>query len=247
MDYRALYERVGAVTGWDFSRLSVIVEGRAWDFYEQVAGRCDADTLLLDLGTGGGEKLLKIAGAARLLVGVDVACAMLETARRNREAAGAGNVRFLRMDAAALQFPDGFFDVVSCRQGAFDVPEVARVLRPGGVFLTQQVAGGDKLNIKQAFGRGQGYGGHTDGPSQEAYIEAFGALGFDVQAFEYDATEYYATPDDLIFLLHNTPIIPDFGRDAHDFEALARFIDEHTTGKGIKTNSKRYMIIACKL
>ena len=60
----------------------------------------------------------------------------------------------------------------------------------------------------------------------------------------YNATEYYASMKDLIFLLKNTPIIPDF-----DIERDEKFLKEiekkYKTKKGIKTNSFRFLII-CK-
>ena len=65
-----------------------------------------------------------------------------------------------------------------------------------------------------------------------------------INSLDYDAKEYYQTPEDLLFLLKHTPIIPDFGSDARDFEILSEFIKKNQTEKGICTNSKRYLIIA---
>lgn len=56
----------------------------------------------------------------------------------------------------------------------------------------------------------------------------------------------YRTPEDLIFLLKHTPIIPNFGEEAEDFTILQSFIDVNSSEKGIRTNSKRFMIIAVK-
>lgn len=50
----------------------------------------------------------------------------------------------------------------------------------------------------------------------------------------------------LFFLLQNTPIISDFGKQTGDFETLSQFIESNRDDKGILTNSKRYMIIAKK-
>jgi SAM-dependent methyltransferase len=243
VDYKALYDRVGEVTGWDFGRLHVIEEGREWYFYDKIVEHCDPSTVLLDIGTGGGKKVLQIAPAVLLLVGVDISAEMVRVAQKSLRASQAKNVRFHQMAAQSLRFPENFFDVVSCRQAAFSPAEVARVLRQDGVFLTQQVSEADKLNIKQAFGRGQGFG-VPDGTLKERYIAELGELGFDVQTFEYDATEYYQTVEDMIFLLRNTPIIPDLGKDGRDFDTLARLIAENQTDKGIRTNSKRFMIVA---
>ncbi|MGM2834971.1 SAM-dependent methyltransferase, partial [Bacillus cereus group sp. Bce025] len=51
---------------------------------------------------------------------------------------------------------------------------------------------------------------------------------------------------DLIFLLKHTPIIPNFGEEEEDFNILQKFIKANSSEKGIRTNSKRFMIIAVK-
>jgi ubiquinone/menaquinone biosynthesis C-methylase UbiE len=154
-------------------------------------------------------------------------------------------VRFLQMDAEKLDFPNQFFNVISCRQAPFSAKEVSRVLADGGVFLTQQVSENDKFNIIDAFGRG--YAAFDDGTLKSTYIAELRDSGFrDIQAFDYDATEYYQSYEDLIFLLKHTPIISKFGEVENDFGVLKKFIEENQTNKGIKTNSKRFMIIARK-
>ena len=42
-------------------------------------------------------------------------------------------------DPSAIPFPDASFDIILNRHGAFDPAELFRLLRPGGVFLTEQV------------------------------------------------------------------------------------------------------------
>lgn len=73
------------------------------------------------------------------------------------------------------------------------------------------------------------------------------SAGFElVQVREYNITDYYNSPEDLIFLLKHTPIIPRFGEEEEDFTILQKFIDANSFEKGIRTNSKRFMIIAVK-
>ena len=56
--------------------------------------------------------------------------------------------------------------------------------------------------------------------------------GFElVQVREYDVTDYYSTPEDLIFLLKHTPIIPKFGEEEEDFTILEKFIDTNSSEK----------------
>ena len=244
IDYKAFYEQVGKTNGWDFSRVKCITEGLQPDFYTEVKKNCRTSDLLLDLGTGGGEAVLTIANALLLLVGIDQSAAMVETAIRNGARAGISNARFFQMEAAQLNFPESFFNVVSCRHSEFYPEEMAKVLTKGGIFLTQQVSEDDKLNLKEAFGRGQAFGAKA-GTLKENYITELCNAGFsDIQAYEFHITEYYQTAEDLIFLLKHTPIIPGFGHDEADFQTLQHFIKENQTDKGIQTSSSRFMLTA---
>ncbi|OBZ07622.1 SAM-dependent methyltransferase [Bacillus sp. FJAT-27264] len=243
VDYKDFYDRVGVLNGWDFSSMKCISEEAPWDFYREVTKRCQSSDLLLDIGTGGGEAILSIADTASLLVGIDQSAGMMETANRNLSSSGKSNVRFLEMNADQLEFPAHFFNVISCRHSPFSAKEVARVLSRGGIFLTQQVAEHDKLNLKEAFGRGQALG-TPGGTLKQQYLTELSEAGFsDIEAFDYTINEYYQTAEDLIFLLKHTPIIPGFGQNEEDFRILGRFIEANQRDQGIMTNSERFMII----
>lgn len=243
-EYKRFYDQVGKRNGWDFSKLQITSEGIKWDFYEEVLNRCKHTDVLLDIGTGGGESVLPLAPSLAFITGIDRSGPMVETANDNLEKSGLTNVEFLQMSADDLQFPVGFFDVVACRHAPFNSMEVAKVLKKGGIFLTQQVSEADKLNVKTAFGRGQSFG-EIDGISKEKYMQSLEEAGFaNVQALDYNATDYYHSPEDLIFLLKHTPIIPHFGQQRNDFDILKNFMEANWTRKGICTNSKRFLIIA---
>ena len=51
----------------------------------------------------------------------------------------------------ALPFEDSSFSLVVSRHESYVASEVARVLRPGGLFLTQQL-GGDSNGFRAALG-----------------------------------------------------------------------------------------------
>ncbi|PEB50512.1 SAM-dependent methyltransferase [Bacillus pseudomycoides] len=246
LDYKTFYDKVGRSNGWDFSKLKYITEGATWGFYDEVIRRCKPSDVLLDVGTGGGENVLKIASSALFMIGIDNSSGMIETAQSNLKKARVPNVRFFKMESGDLTFPHSFFDIVSSCHAPFTAAEVARVIKKDGTFLTQQVSEHDKLNLKEAFGRGQCLG-EKDGTLKEKYVRELRHAGFtDVQVLEYDAIDYYQTPEDLIFLLKHTPIIPRFGEREEDFDILKQFIRINKTEKGIRTNSKRFMIIANK-
>lgn len=246
INYKQFYNKVGRRIGWDFSKLKESEEGKKWDFIEEVSKKAKPVDTLLDIGTGGGEQVLKIADKVKSIIGIDNSGSMLHAADKNLEKSGYKNVKFIQMDAFKLKFPDNSFDLVTSRHCDFSPKEAYRVLRKGGHFMTQQVSEGDKINIKKTFGRGQAYG-VKDGILKDRYLKELKKVGFkNIKADEYNSINYYKTPEDLVFLLKNTPIIHDFGKNKKDFEILEKFIEEYKTPKGIKTNSKRFIITAKK-
>jgi len=100
------------------------------------------DERLLDIATGGGHTALAFAPHVHEVVATDLTPRMLEVAEAFIRQQGAANVTFLVADAEALPFPDADFDIVTTRIAPHHFPnprqyvrEVARVLRPGGVFV----------------------------------------------------------------------------------------------------------------
>jgi len=244
--YRKLYDRVGKNMGWDFRHLGETKKGRKWDFFQEVAKKAKKGDVVLDLGTGGGERVLEIADKVFLLIGIDLSSNMINTARKNLSKKGLKNVRFLQMDSSKLIFPDNFFDIVTSRHCDFSAKEVYRVLKKGGYFLTQQVSEYDKINIKKELGRGQSYG-KEDGSLKKRYLGELKKMGFKkIKSDDYDSIEYYKKKEDIVYFLKYTPTIPHFGKKPGDSEKLEKFFEKYTTKKGIKTNSKRFMITAKK-
>jgi SAM-dependent methyltransferase len=151
--------------GWDFSFL----RGRSssvplpWDYSGIVANLVD-DRPMLDLGTGGGEILSRLPArprrtvateawapnvpvAARRLARLGIPLVHCQAAPENvdqelsREPAAAEPAAAAQGDAQGerLPFRDGAFGLVISRHESFRASEVARVLAPGGRFVTQQV------------------------------------------------------------------------------------------------------------
>lgn len=116
---------------------------------DHVRARLSPAADLLELGCGYGRVLFELAGDAGTLTGVDTAARSLALARRNTPPGV--TCRFVEMDAAALEFRDGGFDVVICLQNGISafgvdreqlVREALRVCRPGGRVIFSSYARG---------------------------------------------------------------------------------------------------------
>ncbi len=97
---------------------------------------------VLDIGCGFGETALEIAqlvGPAGEVVGIDCTDAFLDIANRERDRAGAANVRYDLGDAQVCDLPEAYFDVAYSRFGVMFFQSAVRALRnanralkPGG-------------------------------------------------------------------------------------------------------------------
>jgi len=239
------YRKPGKVRGWDFSQIKFSSEGPRINYCRVVESYLDRNQKLLDIGTGGGEKFLKFAPKVKKAIGIDVDPKMVETARENLRKSGLSNVKFEVCDSEKLRFGGQEFDVVIDRQAPFNPKEVARVLKPGGVFITQQVSEGDKLNFKEIFRRGDSYG-IKSGTLKNRYLRELREAGMKIiEEKTANTIEYYRSMDDVIFLLANTPIVPDFDFEREQ-DKLKQIEERFKTKKGIRTNAERFLIVAKK-
>ena len=96
---------------------------------------------VLEYGCGGGQWSRWLAEAGARPIGLDLSFNQLRHAAALRERTGAA-FALVNADAERAPFADGSFDLVMCDHGAMTfgdpdrtVPEVARLLRPGGAFV----------------------------------------------------------------------------------------------------------------
>lgn len=242
---KEFYDKVGKIIGWDFSNLHVETQGEKWDFYSLVDNHLDKKMKWLDIGTGGGEKVLPLAEKVNMLIGIDYSQGMIDTAKKNLKKMNISNADFQRMNINDMTFSSENFDIITNRHSEINAKEIFRTLKKDGIFMTQQVENGNKQNIKDIFGRGQNYG--ESKLFMEECVRQLRKNGFsEIDYDSYDAQEYYRTEEDILFLLKNTPTIPDFGKINSDLKCFEEFVKKYMTEKGIVTNSKRFLITAKK-
>ena len=202
---------------------------------------------VLDLGTGGGERFLELAEYFGSGVGIDADPRMIAVAKEDTAKIVKCRVTFRKMDARALKFPDGAFDVVLNRHAPVYMDEIARVLEPGGYFITQQVGTRNHANICGLFGCGPG--GQYQRPAGQTvaeWAEAFSARGFAVRGRgEYDVAYYYLDAESLIFWLKALPVPEDFDIERH-WPQVDHALSAFGTPRGIATNVHRELLIVQK-
>ncbi|HEY1489358.1 MAG TPA: class I SAM-dependent methyltransferase [Micromonosporaceae bacterium] len=140
------------VEGWDFSWF----DGRAteerppWGYLRLISERMATATAALDIQTGGGEVTARIPTAPGSLSATESWPPNLAIARRNLAHLGPTVVQ--ADDDAPLPFDDGSFDLVVSRhptETRWD--EIARVLAPGGTYLSQQIGAGTNYELTEFF------------------------------------------------------------------------------------------------
>lgn len=137
-------------SGWDFSWLAARSTAGTlpWSYRREIASRAAATDTMLDMGTGGGERLARLSPRPPRTVATEawppnvaVAAARLRPLGIPvvRDEGAPDNTGQSGDDRGRLPFGDGVFGLVASRHEAFRAAEVRRVLAPGGTFITQQV------------------------------------------------------------------------------------------------------------
>lgn len=131
-------------TGWDFSHLDgrMLEEQPPWSYTQIARERMQNIDAVLDMGTAGGERFLKMRDRwPSTVVVTEEYPPNVELARKNLEPLGVRVVDTKLRNHEPMPFDDSEFGLILNRHAAFNVDEVARMLTFGGTFLTQQVHG----------------------------------------------------------------------------------------------------------
>jgi SAM-dependent methyltransferase len=151
------------VEGWDLTQLGarLRVEPLPWAFDAIVDRHARRSPDLLDLGTGGGEWLASLEHRPARTVATESWPPNVEVARERltplgidvvvTEAAAENVAQEPEERRGRLPFSSESFTLITSRHTAFVAAEVARVLAPGGTFVTEQV-GGDYGDFYEALG-----------------------------------------------------------------------------------------------
>lgn len=135
--------------GWDFSYISKrkSEEPLPWNYDKMVQQYINTNSILLDMGTGGGEHLLTLNHPYNNTFATEAYLPNFELCKSTLMPLGV-DVRQVFNDNY-LPFESDMFDIIINRQASFDINEVYRLLKPKGLFITQQVGGLNNMGLRR--------------------------------------------------------------------------------------------------
>ena len=229
------------IKGWTMGvELAGLGPGPPWSYMDRARELVADAKTVLDMGTGGGERVSELLdGYDGLAVATEGWSGNVHVASRALRQFGA---QVVHASGLNLPFANASFDLVLNRHEELTLADAARVVSPGGKFLTQQVGSNNWKELRAFFPR------QTDfGPLFETYRDGFLATGLTIERAEtHDTAVACHSLGDLVYLLTATPwTVPGFDLEA-DLDTLlaleqALYQDDHI----LLTNS-RYIIEAHK-
>lgn len=140
-------EAAARIKGWDFSHIKDRYEEKddlPWNYEAVVRKFLKPDARMLDIDTGGGEFLLSLHHPYERTSATEAYPPNVLLCRKTLTPLG---IDFKEADAnRLLPFDDEQFDIIINRHGACNPGEICRILKTGGIFITEQVGA---LNDRQ--------------------------------------------------------------------------------------------------
>ena len=239
-------EQIAHIHGWDFSHIadrSAEQTDFPWDFPAAIKGHLTPEKKLLDVDTGGGEFLRSLQHPHENTAATEGYAPNAELCRKTLLPLGIdfrpGKV------PEGLPFADGTFDVIINRHGDLNPREFWRLLKPGGVFLTQQVGAENDRELVRLLC------GNVPVPFPEQYLvlakESFRQAGFEI----LEAQECFRPYDffDVGAAVWFARVIPwefpGFSVDTH-LENLLRAQARLEQSGRLRTHTHRFFLAARK-
>jgi SAM-dependent methyltransferase len=232
--------------GWDFSHLDgrMLEDEPPWSYPARAGELMQRASSVLDMGTGGGERILELLEHwPRKVVATEEYPPNLRLATARLAPFGAQVVRLPLTETGLMPFEDGEFDLVLNRHSGLNVNEVARILAPGGTFLTQQVHGMSANDLMVVFGTQPQWPDSTP----QKYVPQLQAAGLTVaDAREWSGRLSFTDVGAIVYYLKAVPwLVPDFSVDKYTRQLLI-LQQRLESGQGLSFSAGKYLIEAHK-
>lgn len=248
-DFRAIWkqeEKAAHIHGWDFSHIHGRYEEEAdlpWNYEKLVRKYLKSSLKIMDYDTGGGEFLLSLNHPYNRTSATEGYPPNVKLCAEKLLPLG---IDFRECnDPSKIPFENEAFDLILNRHGAFHAMEAFRLLRQGGMFITEQVGGNNDRDLVEMVLPG------TDKPFPHLTLEkqrrSFESAGFKIVKAEeaYRPIKFYDVGAFVWFAHIIEWEFPGFSVDKC-FERLLKMqqiIDEEGRIEG---TIHRYLIVAKK-
>ena len=240
------YEEQQPFSGWDFSYLDgrMLEEQAPWSYTTRAAELMHQSTSVIDLGTGGGERLLKLKEHwPAKVVATEEYPPNFKLASERLGPSGVQVVDVSQNMFTVMPFTDGEFDLVLNRHSGFNPREVARILAPGGTFFSQQIHGLSWRDLKAAFNA------KSQWPFAipEFFLPQLESAGMTIiDCREWSGNISFADVSALVYFLKAIPwMVPEFTVETH-LKYLLRFQNRLDNGEPLTFTQRRYLFEARK-
>jgi SAM-dependent methyltransferase len=240
------YEEQQPFSGWDFSYLDgrMLEEQAPWSYTTRAAELMHQSTSVIDLGTGGGERLLKLKEHwPAKVVATEEYPPNFKLASERLLPLGVQVFDVSQNMFTVMPFHDGEFGLVLNRHSGFNPREVARILAPGGTFFSQQIHGLSWRDLKAAFNA------KSQWPFAipEFFIPQLESAGMTIiDCREWSGNISFADVSALVYFLKAIPwMVPEFTVETH-LKYLLRFQNRLDNGEPLTFTQRRYLFEARK-
>lgn len=237
---RPFAEKARTFSGWRFGvETRRLGDPMPWSYEDHVRGFARGMAAVLDMGTGGGERLATMRDALPPLVVATEGWSVNAPVAHRRLAPLGVDVVYTAEEV--LPFATNAFDLVVNRHSSIDPVEVDRVLRPGGAFVTQQVGRANWKELAPHFPRMHDFGDELGRQSQ-----GLRDLGFNVTTHEHQDQMVVPSLGEFVYMLSVANwTIPDFDVE-RDIDALLALERDCLTDVGFVVTEDRYLLTARK-
>jgi len=234
-------------TGWDFSYLDgrMLEEQAPWSYSLRARELMQGSSSVLDLGTGGGERFLKLREhwPNKVTVTEDYP-PNFKLAMERLSPFGVRVVDVHLTDDSPMPFAEGEFDLVMNRHSGFNCSEVARVLALDGTFLTQQVHGLWAYDLIAAFDAKPQWPDAT----LEKYVPRLKSAGLTIiNAQEWSGELAFTDVGAIVYYLNAVPwLVSGFSVESH-LKYLLKLHGQLENGEALSFVARKYLIEARKV
>ena len=239
-------EEATHIHGWDFSHIYGRYEVEAdlpWNYEALVRQHLESGLDIMDYDTGGGEFLLSLNHPYDKTSATE---GYPPNVRLCAEKLLPLGVNFKEChDPSDIPFEDEAFDLILNRHGSFNAAELFRLLRRGGVLMTEQVGGNNDRDLVEMVLPG------TDRPFPHLTLEkqrrVFETAGFQIVRAEeaYRPIKFYDVGAFVWFARIIEWEFPGFSVE-RCFERLLKMQEAIDRAGKIEGTIHRYLIIAKK-